>query len=98
MIRVFIGVITSGDVKMDRWLSVVGVILTLIGTVCLVWYDAFAKFEGQTHGRTAPFGGGGTEWKLRAFSVWEKKRGLAIKLGLVLVVLGAAFEIPAIIR
>ena len=83
---------------MARWLSVVGVILTLIGTVCLVWYDVFAKFEGRTHGRTAPMGGGGTEWKLRAFSVWEKKRGLAIKLGLGLVMLGTVLEIPAIIR
>ena len=74
----------------------IGLLLSLLGAVLIAWFDAFAKFDGQSHITIVPLGGIGSTHKTAAFEQWERKRERATRCGLALIAFGTAFGIFAL--
>lgn len=81
---------------MAVWLSGSGIVFVLIGA-WLVAYEVVAKFRGDTHGVSVPYGGGGTVKKLGIFIAWEKKRNAAMWLGLGCITLGSLLQLAGLL-
>ena len=77
-------------------LSGSGIVFVLIGA-WLVAYEVVAKFRGETHGVSVPYGGSGKVQKLGTFVAWEKKRNAAMWLGLGCITIGSLLQLAGLL-
>ncbi len=80
---------------MSVYLSAAGIIMVLIGA-WFVAYEVVAKFKGETHGAITPLGGIGTVSKLGAFIAWERKRNIAMWVGLGFITTGSLLQVAGL--
>ncbi|WP_276968201.1 hypothetical protein [Metallibacterium scheffleri] len=80
---------------MSEYLTAGGIIFILLGA-WLVAFEVVAKFEGQTHGGHAPYGGIVKVEKLGIYKKWERKRNIAMWTGLACITLGSFLQLAGL--
>lgn len=80
---------------MGMCLSAFGILLVLVGA-WFVAYEVVRKFRGETHGATVSFGGGAKVHKLGIFEAWEKKRNIAMWVGLGCITVGSILQLAGL--
>ncbi len=75
-------------------LSGIGIVFVLIGAWCVA-YEVVAKFRGETHGASVPYGCAKVH-KLGTYIAWEKKRNAAMWTGLGFITFGSFFQLAGL--
>lgn len=81
---------------MSNWLAISGIITVMVGS-WFVAYEVVNQFRGQSHAVSVAYGGPGTPRKLPEFLSYEARRNKFMWLGLLLITVGSALQIAAVI-
>jgi hypothetical protein len=78
--------------------TILGILIILIGTLLVAYYEVFKRFKGEQFQRTPTvYGSSPPPEKTKEFIDWERRRSKVMRTGIFFLIIGSLLQIVIIL-